>query len=432
MRKAAPVRWRLVFGLALFVVCIIQFTAMIALPALAQAPTTLTAPRLSVPIPGLDFKDYPAYRTGNTVSIPFLAAYISAAYKYLMGVSIVAAAVAIVYGGFQYIIGSSMAKIGRAKEIISDAVIGLLLVLGIYTILATVNPATLNLQGLKVISIKRIPLEVSYNNSLTTTALTGTTPDAPVNATPGLGTTDAPALTECPFTLEKPLDIYLRSFNVVKDPRNAEFIAKIKPLIAGKTFPEAVQFVGDAATRCNITFSSCGYTALIIVALASKEFASCLTGQSCDIGFFMKHSKTIHGITGEAVSMRNKHCWGVTEACGGPPKDGCTAPSSLITQIRSQFPSVIGNGYPESWLEDLQPGDWLYVYSGNNSCTGEHSILFNGWADKDRGLARTVQGPGLDQSKNPKEWKTIVEKSVCLSPKCGNYMPTTLVIRPNP
>lgn len=431
MRMVVPKRWRLIFSFAIFCVFAVLAGSLVASPVLAQIPKTITAPRLMVPIPGLDFRDYPAYRSGNELTIPFLAAYVSAFYKYIVGVSLAAAAVMIVYGGFQYIVGSSMARIGAAKKIISDAVIGLILVLATYTILQTINPATLDPKGLKVKFIEPTPLQISYEQSLTTTALTGTTPDAPPNQN-GLGAADV-QVTECPFTLENPIDIHLsHSSDTLKDPRNAEFLSKIKPLIAGKPFSEAFQIIGGASVACKVTFSSCGYSALVVTGLASKEFAPCLTGTVCNPAFFVKHTKSIFGITGAALQLRNTHCWGATESCGGPPKEGCTPPRELLPKIRNSFPSMVGNGYPDNVLKELQPGDWLYVYSGNDSCSGEHSILFNGWADESKGLARTVQGPGLDKKKNPPEWRLMAARDVCLSQKCGSYLPITLIIRPNP
>ena len=75
------------------------------------------------------------------------------------GISFVAAAVMIVYGGFLLIVGSATPAIKRGKEIIRDALIGLLVLIGSYIILQTVNPETLALKALKVPVVKNIPAE---------------------------------------------------------------------------------------------------------------------------------------------------------------------------------------------------------------------------------------------------------------------------------
>lgn len=72
--------------------------------------------------------------------------YIAVVYRYAIGLAGTAAVIMIVYGGFLYLLGSATSDVGKGKQIIQDAIIGLLLVLGAYTILATVNPNTLNLK----------------------------------------------------------------------------------------------------------------------------------------------------------------------------------------------------------------------------------------------------------------------------------------------
>lgn len=149
---------RRTYAAAFAVSFLVLVAATGAMPASAQTKSSQTflAPKLIVPIPGLDFKKYPIVVQGEKVSIPFLAAYISAFYQYLVGISVVAAAVMIVYGGVHYLVGSSVASVGRAKEIIRDALIGLVLIMATYTILATVNPATVTtLKPLELDLIKR-------------------------------------------------------------------------------------------------------------------------------------------------------------------------------------------------------------------------------------------------------------------------------------
>ncbi len=72
--------------------------------------------------------------------------YINIAYRYLVSVVLVVAIIMVVWGGFKYLLGASMSSVQSGKETIKDALIGMVLVLGAYMILSTVNPATTTLQ----------------------------------------------------------------------------------------------------------------------------------------------------------------------------------------------------------------------------------------------------------------------------------------------
>lgn len=75
-----------------------------------------------------------------------MAEYIDIAYRYLVSVVLTVAIIMVVWGGFKYLLGASMSSIQHGKETIKDALIGMVLVLGAYTILSTVNPATTSLK----------------------------------------------------------------------------------------------------------------------------------------------------------------------------------------------------------------------------------------------------------------------------------------------
>ncbi|MBU1908283.1 hypothetical protein KKF59_04140 [Patescibacteria group bacterium] len=120
-------------------------------PVVTEVP--LYVPSLNVPIPNLEFATI-LQPTQGILEIPFLAQYIAAAAQYLVGISIIAAAIMIVYGGFLYITGNIAPTITRGKEIIRDAIIGLVIILGSYTILTTINPETLTLKALGVKIVK--------------------------------------------------------------------------------------------------------------------------------------------------------------------------------------------------------------------------------------------------------------------------------------
>jgi hypothetical protein len=131
-----------------------QDAAPTAAPTAPTEPAVIIEPpKLGVPIPDLQLGSVLAPKTGM-MEIPFLAQYIAGVARYLMGISVIAAAIMIVYGGFLYIVGSTGIQVQQGKGIIVDAIVGLLLLLGSYTILQTINPELLTLKSLNVPTIK--------------------------------------------------------------------------------------------------------------------------------------------------------------------------------------------------------------------------------------------------------------------------------------
>ncbi len=80
---------------------------------------------------------------GSLKNTGSLGQYIPALYNYMIAIVSIVAIVMIMIGGLQYLTAGSSGRIGQAKERIVGAVIGLIIALSAYTILQTVNPATL-------------------------------------------------------------------------------------------------------------------------------------------------------------------------------------------------------------------------------------------------------------------------------------------------
>ncbi len=110
------------------------------------APLTFTP---NVPIPGLfDEKDIPIDET-------FFGRYVSSFYIFFAGVAGILAVVVMMWGGFHYITSAgNPQKMKQGQEIISNAVIGLILVLTSYVLLRTINP---NLVSLNLTSLSYVP-----------------------------------------------------------------------------------------------------------------------------------------------------------------------------------------------------------------------------------------------------------------------------------
>lgn len=113
-----------------------------------QEPTPFTpvVPVLGVPIPGFEFT--PATEVDGVVSVPYLSQYINAIYRYMTAIVLTVAIVMVMIGGFKYLLAATPMAVKDGKKTISDALIGMMLVLGAYVILNTVNPALISLETL--------------------------------------------------------------------------------------------------------------------------------------------------------------------------------------------------------------------------------------------------------------------------------------------
>jgi lysophospholipase L1-like esterase len=80
---------------------------------------------------------------GGIQQVTGLPEYINTVYRYLVSIILVVAIVMVVYGGFLYLTGAAgIGSIQRGKQIIRDALIGMVVVLAAYAILQTINPST--------------------------------------------------------------------------------------------------------------------------------------------------------------------------------------------------------------------------------------------------------------------------------------------------
>lgn len=97
-------------------------------------------------------------KTGRMNS-DLLAKYVQAIYNYGMGIVGILAAIVLMAGGVLWLTSSGSAdKIGQAKELIFGSIIGLVLLLGSWIILNTVNPDLLKLKTISLTVIKKINL----------------------------------------------------------------------------------------------------------------------------------------------------------------------------------------------------------------------------------------------------------------------------------
>lgn len=132
-------------------------------PTEKEVPFTPIVPNLQINIPTVQFSNIT--KNGQQLGIPFLAEYIAGVYKYAVAVVSIIAVVMIMVGGLRWMTaGGNASAISSAKEMISGAVIGLILLLGSYTVLYTINPDLVNFKALQVKLIQQ--QLVSYTQTI--------------------------------------------------------------------------------------------------------------------------------------------------------------------------------------------------------------------------------------------------------------------------
>lgn len=91
----------------------------------------------------------------GTTNVKGLRNYIDLLFRFLLSIVVITTTVMFVYGGFKYILGATAGSVSSAKEIMTNALIGLVLTFGAVTLLRTLNPDTLKFDRLKVYLIKK-------------------------------------------------------------------------------------------------------------------------------------------------------------------------------------------------------------------------------------------------------------------------------------
>jgi hypothetical protein len=151
--------------------------------ALNEANSQKVKPDLTVEIPGVSFADIRTSRTKDgmylVTDIPWLADYIVGVYRYSIFFGSIISVLMIIIGGLQWLTAAGDAgRVGAAQKRITNAVVGLLLLLGSFLILSTVNP---NLTMLNPLHIKMVnPQRFNVKEVLqTTTEDTGYSSETP-------------------------------------------------------------------------------------------------------------------------------------------------------------------------------------------------------------------------------------------------------------
>lgn len=159
------------------------------LPASAQRDIEelLANPDPKITIPGLEFTEAKLEdlkkdehdEEGNPVVniyVPFFGEYMAAIYRYAVAAASIIAVIVIIIGGIQWIMsGGNPQTIGSAKKRMIGAVVGLMLAVGSYTILYSIDPDLVEFKDLKARYIEELDLDkFVYENLIDPGSFQGT------------------------------------------------------------------------------------------------------------------------------------------------------------------------------------------------------------------------------------------------------------------
>ncbi len=174
---------------------------MFAAPAIALEPEKFITPNLKVDIPGLSFVDTVTIGNGTNgcddgyVCVNTITTYLNAIYKWGAGAGVIFAIVLIMIGGIEWMIGSAVGTIERAKTRIRNASFGLLLVLVTTIFLQFINPDIVALQAVRLEYIDPVRYvnasgDTASNASASTVAVSAPEAVAEAQAADSIPTTD--------------------------------------------------------------------------------------------------------------------------------------------------------------------------------------------------------------------------------------------------
>ncbi len=404
-------------------------------PANTQLDTIISEinakkPKLEINFPGLNFSNsiIKSDGTGTYVFIPWLAQFISALYKFGVGITSIIAVIIIILQGVKIIISGGGENKAEGYKKITHSLIGLLIAWGSFAILYNINPNLIEFNALKVKVAEKQDLP-NFDEIQQTTDET----IAPEDATEIIN--DTPKFTSCPITLESPLESKAKLPN--QEARTLEFFSKIDPVITGQTQADRILQVADAAAKCGVRFGSCGRTDGTIYSLAGvvteKYPKTCLyTNGGCKT---QENTKTIFGwpTNINRMSREQTECEEICKNKGTECTDARTASTKKV--MNTLILALTEEKLTEA-INQLRPGDAFWIYNANGSvCRGNHAMIFDKWLSD--GRAQVIQGMVQQFSTNdPKQRYSdgqVVYGAVCITQKCSDKFsrkPISRIFRP--
>ncbi len=428
----------------------------IVIAGLLLGPAALAqeAPRLEVPVPGIELT--PLIRDDSSITVPWLAQYIAGAYTFLISIAGLLASVMMIVGGFQYVTSAGdKGKLGAAKTRIVNALIGLVLAFGSYAILYAINPGLVAFNGLKISFVKT---DAMLDSLMESTAATGPQGSTPGQAPPP-SSTGAPSTPDGPYTgtIYKtcPLTLADTSMNGIPEFMN-QIRAGMGTIVDAKTPMDKAVQIGNIAAACKMHLGNCGKSVGTFFALAGVlNKPTCNQNSTNNKDCNSWPDVTVHSVPDtrfvwwarcdneQAISIKDEAAcaspgpW--KRVPGGSPCNGeCMCTRSDCVSGNFAATAKVGKdlleyaktqpkmaGWPDSWVKDLKRGDWVIMYNGNDDKTGGHSAMFVAWADKDHMIS--LNG----DARNGVRYGTQCITSGCINKPLGWGMwnPVTRILR---
>lgn len=132
----------------------------------SESGPKLIIPELQINLPGLLFSDQNKIASGTDGEktffyVPWIGEYINWLYNYSIGIIALLAVIAIMIGGFYWLLaGGNASRVSEAKSWINAALSGLALALTSYLLLFTINSQLVSLPSIKMMLIKKIDIEI--------------------------------------------------------------------------------------------------------------------------------------------------------------------------------------------------------------------------------------------------------------------------------
>lgn len=145
---------------SIIIVMLFPFLAPTVCLAADDEPVEIVEPKINIPIPTLPSLTKVEAKAGKNISIPWIAEYIIAIYRYLVIIGAVVATLLIMVGGIMYLLAGGMpSNVDKAKGIIMNALAGLAILLFSHLLLEIINPNLVNLKSIEIQTVQKQKIE---------------------------------------------------------------------------------------------------------------------------------------------------------------------------------------------------------------------------------------------------------------------------------
>lgn len=341
----------------------------------AQQTYEAYAPKLQIDIPNLTFADKITAEDGpggiKRFSVPYLAAYINAVYKYALGLGVLIGVIVLMYAGFRWMSSFGNTKaIEEAKTMVGNSVFGLVLLFSAFTILYYINPELPKLTALQILAPKQEAFEISDQEPSSYTAAQaqadGVVGYSPTSGGKGSGKDVAQAIGAFPSNL-KPCS--QEAFTAIAEKLQATKIC-LQPLSCAWSTSNFLNYVG-----CTDVFEVNATTISARLADSEKWAVTKITAanhKSLPFGAIFRNGKHVGISLGGGKAFHGSSAMGegyASIANGCPLHNTPQTPRNPTTcaqcaKIPNRAPWLQDNSSTQAWLiSNVTASNWGVVIS---------------------------------------------------------------------